>query len=124
MEYIFTKILNKTQKEQLRILWNREYPVNIAHHNLQDFESYLEDLSDQRHILIADHYKMVKGWYFDFLREHERWFAMIIDTEIQRKGYGSSLLKEAKKNNVELNGWVVNASDYKKEKRSNISPSG
>ena len=39
---------------------------------------------------------------------------MILDSEIQRKGYGTKLLKRSKEINSELNGWVINSSKFKK----------
>ncbi len=114
MTFLETVILNASQKEQIRALWNKEYPVNIMHKHPADFEKYLSNLVDHRHILIVDDNDNVEGWYTDFVREEARWFAMILATEIQGKGYGSELLKRGKANNTELNGWISNSPDYKK----------
>ncbi|PKA82039.1 hypothetical protein ATE92_0164 [Ulvibacter sp. MAR_2010_11] len=114
MEFINTKALTKSQKEEIHNLWNNEYPEKLNHANLSAFEKYLESLSNQSHILLIDDNKMIKGWYFHFLRENEKWFAIILDSEIQGKGFGSKILNLAKETETELNGWVIDKSSDKK----------
>ena len=115
MKYLNTTILNKTQKSQIKDLWNKEYPISIKHQTQEDFENYLSNLTDQYHILIENENSEIKAWYFDFERDEERWFAMIVGSEIQGKGYGAGLINKGKIKNSVLNGWVINSSDYIKE---------
>lgn len=49
----------------------------------------------------------IGGWYFDFVREQEKWFAIILDSSLQGKGFGTKLLNMAKEKEPELNGWVI-----------------
>ena len=49
----------------------------------------------------------IKGWYFDFNRDSEKWFAMILDASIQGQGFGRQILNQAKEKESELNGWVI-----------------
>ena len=116
MKIIKTNILTKIQKEQIIDLWNNEYPKKLIHKNLKSFEIYLQNLNQQSHILLIDNKNQVKGWYFDFIRENEKWFAMILEAEQQGKGYGTKLLNEAKQKENELNGWVI---DHNKDKKKN-----
>jgi hypothetical protein len=44
------------------------------------------------------------------------WFAIIIDDQMQRKGKGSLLLEELKKEKNNLNGWVV---DHENDRKKN-----
>ena len=115
MNFVFTDKLSKTQKNQILAIWNKEYPSVIKLNSINDFETYLSNLRDQKHILITSESGEVKGWYFDFIRDKERWFTIIVDTEIQGKGYGKKLLFKGKEINSELNGWIINSSDFKKE---------
>lgn len=107
MKFINTTILNDVQKVQIIDLWNKEYPVNLKHHNLDSFNNYLQNLSGQNHILLVDGKNIVSGWYVDFFRENEKWFAMILNSNLQGKGFGTELLNKAKQKESELNGWVI-----------------
>lgn len=107
MNFIKTNILTKNQKEQIIDLWNNEYPEKLKHQSLESFDIYLRNLNEQSHILLIDNKQRVNGWYFDFIRENEKWFAMILNSELQGKGFGTKLLNEAKRKENELNGWVI-----------------
>ena len=53
------------------------------------------------------------------MRENKVWFAIIIDSQIQGRGKGSLLIKELKKSNDNLNGWVI---DHENEIKNNATP--
>ncbi len=114
MDIIRTEKLTKILKLQILSLWNTEYPERLNHKNLESFEAYLENLLNPSHILLFDKSKNVKGWYFDFIREEERWFTIIIDTANHSKGYGRLLLRIAKEREAELNGWVIDSNEGRK----------
>ena len=97
-------------------LWNDEFPEKLNYQTLADFESYLSNLEDQFHILMLDNNQNIKGWYFDFIRDAERWFAIILNTEMSGKGYGTQLLNLAKEKEPVLNGWVI---DHENDKKRN-----
>lgn len=113
------KNLNKDQKRQVMDLWNNEYPSKVIHSSVTEFEHYLQDLVDQHHIILSDDNGNVKGWLVYFIRNSERWFAMILDASIQRKGWGSKFLDLAKEYNSELNGWII---DNDNELKQNGEP--
>lgn len=114
MNYISTQILTTLQKLQIIDLWNDSYPVSIRHNGVESFDNYLAKLTDQNHILLLDKKDTVKAWFFDFIRENERWFAMIVSPELQGKGIGSRLLCLGKAFNKGLNGWTVYDTKYEK----------
>lgn len=58
---------------------------------------------------------VIIGWFFGFIREDERWFAIIVNRYKHRKGIGSALLSHAKTLFTELNGWVITDATYTKE---------
>lgn len=107
MKILELNILKSRFKEAVYDLWNKEYPQNLAYFQLSDFDNYLAKLEDQSHLLLVDEQGLIKGWYFDFIRENEPWFAMILDSKIQGKGWGTQLLNLAKENADTLNGWVI-----------------
>ena len=115
MKIITTNNLDDHQKKVIYDLWNAEYPKNLTHSNPIDFENYLNALTNQRHNLLIDKNGIIKGWYFDFDRNNEKWFAMIIASEIHGKGFGTMLLNEAKKRESVLNGWVIDKTNYLKQ---------
>jgi len=114
MKTLKTSILSLQQKKTIYVLWNNEYPINLTYSSFEEFENYLQNLNNQNHLLLIDENETVKAWYFDFIRENEKWFVMILDSEIQKKGVGTYLLNEAKKSKTELNGWVIDHNNYKK----------
>lgn len=114
MRIIKSKNLNSAQKQEIFELWNKEYPVNLQYTEISEFEDYLSKLKDQNHLLIIDENDKVKGWYFDFLRDNERWFVAILDSNIQGIKFGTKLIELAKRDNEELNGWVIYSSTYLK----------
>ncbi len=114
MKFLERNTLSQTEKEQIIKLWNREYPLNLRYEKPEQFEAYLSNLQDQNHILIVGENDQIIGWYFDFIRENERWFAAIIDSAFQRRGLGTKLLGLARKRTKELNGWVIPSEDYVK----------
>ena len=110
-----TKILTSSQKQDLFELWNKEYPRDLKYENIKDFEDYLKPLKDLNSILLLDENEKIKGWYFDFLRENERWFAVILDSNIQGQNFGTQILNLSKVENTELNGWVIKSETYLKD---------
>lgn len=44
MKIIITNNLDDHQKKVIHELWNAEYPKNLTHQNLSDFENYLNAL--------------------------------------------------------------------------------
>ncbi|MFT5780517.1 MAG: GNAT superfamily N-acetyltransferase [Crocinitomicaceae bacterium] len=95
-------------------LWNREYPASLAYDSIESFDAYISSLIDARHVLIQSKEGIIQGWYFDFLRDGNRNFGMLLDARIQGAGVGSELLRRSKVSNSELHGWAVESSKYKK----------
>lgn len=114
MEFKTQKDLSKKDKQQIFELWNNEYPENINYQTLTEFDDYLDKLTDQSHLLMLDYNQSIKGWYFEFIRNSEKWFAIILDSSVQGKGFGTKILNMAKQKQVELNGWVINNDNYTK----------
>ncbi len=107
MHFKLVKILDPQEKQAVFKLWNLEYPKSLSYSKIEEFDRYLKGLENLRHLLIKDEENVILGWYSDFKREGEIWFAMILDASIQGKGIGTRLIKEAKKSHKILNGWVI-----------------
>ena len=114
MDFTKTKDLDLKEKKQIFDLWNKEYPRNLEYENFQQFEDYLKELKDQNHILVLDKNERIIGWYFDFIREDERWFAAILKSEFHGHKIGTALIELAKKDRSRLNGWVITSNEYLK----------
>lgn len=110
-----TILLDPNEKQAVFKLWNQEYPKRLNYLKIEEFENYLAGLENPHHILVKDEHKDILGWFVDFKRENEIWFAMILDASIHGKGIGSNLLEKAKKKNAILNGWVIDSSEYLKK---------
>ncbi len=114
MPILETNVLTEPLRVAILALWNQEYPASL-NYTLADFEAYLNGLKDNKHYLlwIGD---AIMGWAFSFKREDEKWFAIILDQNIQRQGYGTQLLDKIKEKEPVLNGWV---SDHDNAIKSN-----
>ena len=111
--------LTEKQRSESHELWNNEYPAPLKHQNQSDFESYLRNLQNKNHLVLLDSQRVVKGWYMSFRREDEKWFAMILNREIQGRGYGSKLLNKVLKDETLLSGWVI---DHDRDLRTDGTP--
>jgi GNAT superfamily N-acetyltransferase len=114
--------LSDEQKEGVFLLWNNEYPEQLAFADQNELNVYLQALHGQEHILLR-HGKQILGWAFSFEREHSRWFAIILSSSMQRKGYGTQLLDRLKQKETRLYGWVIDNNNYlKSNKEHYLSP--
>ena len=107
MEITKSESLSRQQKLDILELWNQEYPEALSLSDLDAFEDYLQNLSDQHHLIVSEEGGTVMGWLIYFIRDDERCFAMLLNKSLQGKGWGSRLLNLAKAYNPELNGWVI-----------------
>lgn len=107
-------LLSLEEKIQLHQLWNTEYPEQLKHESLDELDLYLKSLSSVKHYLLIDD-AIIKAWAFSFIRDNAIWFAIIVSHETQRMNKGLLLLNLLKKENNNLNGWVVDHNNYKKE---------
>ncbi len=113
MEIKEYRTLSTSQKEEICALWNQEYPASLAYSEVAGFEKYLAGLGSPRHLLLEEEGRVV-GWYADFIREEEKWFAMIFDHRIQGKGWGRRVLQRVKDEGEVLNGWVIDNEEMDK----------
>ena len=111
-----TENLSKEQKQSIIRLWNAEYPAQIQHSGIDSFNEYLRPKGNLEHYLLTDEEENIKGWLATFIRDGEKWFALLVDSSEQKKGYGTRLLNEVKKFENEINGWAI---DREKELKAN-----
>ncbi len=116
MKLVLRSTLSISERRDVFELWNNEYPEKLQYKTTSEFDKYLDDLTEQSHILLIDELQKVRGWYFDFCRDNERWFAIILDSKIQGKGEGTKILKHAKEKEDCLSGWVI---DHNRDKKAN-----
>ncbi len=99
--------LSTEQKAAVYKLWNNEYPENLKYTAMADFDIYLNNLSNTIHYIVTKQNKPISGWGFVFDRNNERWFAILLDSKIQKQYHGTWLLNKLKEKEDELNGWVI-----------------
>lgn len=99
--------LSPSEKNQLFLLWNKEYPESLSYRDMTEFDSYMNHLNQLKHLLLHDDQDHIMGWAFSFDRENERWFALILSEKCQKKGLGKQMLEQIKSTEKELNGWVI-----------------
>lgn len=111
--------LSTGEKEAVLRLWNNEYGHKIRKETVAELDIYFNGLGDLHHFLLRDDAGVVHAWAATFTRNNDRWFAIIIDGSIQRRGYGKQLLNVLKAHEEDLSGWVV---DHDKDTKSDGSP--
>ncbi len=112
MKITKTENLSADQKQNIVRLWNAEYPAKLQHSGIESFDEYLSTKADLQHYLLTDENETIKGWLATFIRDEEKWFALLVDVTEQKKGYGTMLLDKVKEFENELNGWVM---DHEKD---------
>ena len=125
MKIIETKTLNNQHKKSILQLWNQEYPAALSFENINSLEEYLNEYSNTTHYFLYKNKAEFLGWACLFERNQEVWFAIIIDSRIQKKGFGKSLINIFKTKQSTLNAWVIDHHLYvKKDGSSYFSPLG
>ncbi len=114
-----TYILSSAQKNTLRRMWNREYPVQMAFSDITGLERYIAGLENVSHFLLVSPAGEMKGWAAIFDRDGERWFAIILDRDVQGNGWGSALLQKLRQCSNVLNGWVTDHNMYARQDGTN-----
>lgn len=116
MKVVQKSILSESEKKIIWQLRNNEYPLQFGYKTFQEFVMYLDNLIDLKHFLLLDDENQINGWAFSFFRNEEIWFGFMIENQIQGKGHGTFLLEELKANFKNLNGWVI---DHENDKKQN-----
>ena len=114
MRIIETASLSETQKVAVLQLWNEEYPGQLRYAQPAGFDAYLSALTDKTHLLAVNDEGQVLGWALSFIRDGERWFAIIIHRSMQGMGEGSALLNALKSKEQSLAGWATDHERYTK----------
>jgi len=107
MEISVQNFLTDIQLQAAYQLWNDQYPGKLQYHHISEFSNYLDNLAHKTYFLLINDSGILMGWSATFLRDHERWFAIILNSNIHGKKYGTSLLNEIKKHESYLAGWVI-----------------
>ncbi|MEZ2334902.1 N-acetyltransferase [Mucilaginibacter sp. RCC_168] len=118
MEISVQSFLTHAQLQAVYQLWNDEYPGKLQYDSINDFNTYLDNLEQKKYFLLIDENEILFGWSATFLRDNERWFAIILNSNVQGKKYGTQVLDEIKKHETHLVGWVI---DKEGELKSNGS---
>ena len=92
-------------------IWNSVYPSQAAFSNESGFEEYLGKAGNPTHYCAFFDNALV-GWLMTFDREDKRWFTVLVTPESQGLGVGRELLKKVKKDELEINGWILEEDHY------------
>lgn len=109
---IHSKELSLQQKERLLQLWNNVYPHKLTYPNLTAFEEYLCKLLEPDFYILENHHEL-QAIGFTFLRDQEKWFALLVKETLQGKGVGCYILNKMKSACNNLSGWVLDKDDIK-----------
>lgn len=112
-------LLQHDEINTLHKLWNSAYPTSVAYDSLEKFEQYLKELQDLEHLLVETAEGVIQGWYFEFTRDNDRWFGIIIADTLQGSGWGKKLMQLAQESATTLCGWVV---DHDRDLKADGTP--
>lgn len=110
--------LQKDEIWALFRLWNTSYPKSVAYDSVEKIQEYLMGLEQPEHLLLETVEGEIQGWYFEFTRDNDRWFGIIIADTLQGSGWGKKLMQLAQESATTLCGWVI---DHDHELRSDGS---
>ncbi len=79
----------------------------------------MNSLIDAKHFFAVDENNQMQAWAVIFERDYEKWFAIIVDSELHQIGLGRKILNRLKTFSTELNGWVI---DHEKDTKANGEP--
>lgn len=116
MEISVQSFLTNTQVEAICRLWNDEYPRKLQYDSINNFNDYLDNLGNKMYFLLTNEDGILLGWAATFLRDNEKWLAIILSSNVQGKKYGTKVLDEIKQYESYLVGWVI---DKEGELKSN-----
>ena len=123
MKLVQRNTLSAADKESILNIWNSVYPEKLVLNGMHDLDAYLDPLIDKNHFLLVNNLQQVLAWAASFTRDDERWFVIILDSSIQKQGYGKQLLNELKNSEQELCSWVTDHSrDTKPDGNYYMSP--
>ncbi|SHM42170.1 GNAT family N-acetyltransferase [Mucilaginibacter sp. OK098] len=114
--------LNPEQKAAALKMWNTEYPVKMQIPGMEEFDKFLNTLIDPKYYLFIDEMDGIAGWAATLSGPVRSFFIMLSDA-YHRKGYGTILLNELKKEGPQLFAWVIDHNnDLKSDGRPYPSP--
>lgn len=102
-----SKTLSSWQSEQINLLWNEEYPINLK----DRFSLLLDGAAWHNHYIIEDQEKNIIAWAVDFEKDKQVRFSIIVATKYKGLGLGKRLIDKLKEANNEFYGWVIDHND-------------
>lgn len=119
MEIKRTEYLTPKQLEEINILWNAEYPRQLKGR----LALLLTDNTKTIHFYQLDESGKISAWSVLFEKENDLRFSILVSREHQKKGLGSALLTEMKKEGLDFSGWVIDHDeDLLSDGRNYLSP--
>jgi len=109
-----TTSLTPAKKTRISAIWNNEYPKSLTFSDANGFDNYLAGLSEPVHYLLENESGDILAWACKFIRDDEKWFAIILDEKIHGQGKGTELLNALKEDETVLNAWVIDKEEAKK----------
>lgn len=103
--------LSPEEKTDVFAIWNSAYPAQIAYTRMEDFENYLSSCPNPVHWLVKESSHVV-GWLCTFDRNGERWFALIVHPDHQKKNIGKRLLLHMQGIEKSVRGWMIAHDEY------------
>jgi len=106
--------LSPAEKEQVKTMWNGEYPSSLSFNSIADLDIFFNNVQNPKHYCCTEA-NTLAAWMSIFTRDEEIWFSIIINKNHQKRGIGRMLLNKAKECYSVLNCWVVDEDSYLKQ---------
>lgn len=98
-----TTSLTENQTNQIRKLWDEEYPINLNGR----FDILMNEATNIFHYLIQNESEEIMGWVVIFEKSNEKRFSIIVPRPFQGFGFGKQLIDKLKEDNESFYGWVI-----------------
>ncbi len=119
MKIITQNHLSPEQKETALRIWNTEYPVKLVMPGMEQFDKFLDTITDKEYYLLLNADNNIAGWATAFTTGPVRSFFIMIDGAYHGKGYGTQLLDHIKQHNTKLFAWAI---DHDEDVKPDGSP--
>ncbi|RFZ92800.1 N-acetyltransferase [Mucilaginibacter conchicola] len=111
--------LTEQQKQTLLDIWNTEYPKQLCMPGINEFDAYLNSLTNPTYLLLRADDGEIIGWATLFTVETVRCFFIMLKSKMHGKGCGTLLLNALKAKESVLFGWAV---DHNRDVKADGTP--
>ncbi len=102
-----TNTLTAIELQQVYEMWNMECPIQLKYNSIHEFTTKMQTMQSVQFYLLKNNSNSIIGWAYTFDRDANRWFSIMLNSNLQGKGLGKYIINEMQATETALNGWVI-----------------